>query len=86
MQSFTPVPGSTLHLGGVGKNRIGKEQSTQAAGAATPATAVVTGTLHLGQQGGTNEVLTTFLGVDFERSDFVLACVGLAGEPGVCGG
>jgi hypothetical protein len=23
-QSFTPVPGSTLHLGGVGKNRIGK--------------------------------------------------------------
>src|SRR5271169_402646 len=26
-QSFTPVPGSTLHLGGVGKNRIGKVQS-----------------------------------------------------------
>src|ERR1700686_2477863 len=26
MQSFTPVPGSTLHLGGVGKNRIGKAQ------------------------------------------------------------
>src|ERR1700675_3914411 len=25
MQSFTPVPGSTLHLGGVGKKRIGKE-------------------------------------------------------------
>jgi hypothetical protein len=24
MQSFTPVLGSTLHLGGVGKNRIGK--------------------------------------------------------------
>jgi hypothetical protein len=24
MQSFTPVPGSTLHLWGVGKNRIGK--------------------------------------------------------------
>jgi hypothetical protein len=28
MQSFTPVPGSTLHLGGVGKNRIGKGGST----------------------------------------------------------
>jgi hypothetical protein len=27
MQSFTPVPGSTLHLGGVGKNRIGKEST-----------------------------------------------------------
>jgi hypothetical protein len=25
-QSFTPVPGSTLHLGGAGKNRIGKDQ------------------------------------------------------------
>jgi hypothetical protein len=27
-QSFTPVPGSTLHLGGVGKNRICKQDST----------------------------------------------------------
>ena len=26
-QSFTPEPGSTLHVGGVGNNRIGKRQS-----------------------------------------------------------
>ena len=29
MRSFTPVPGSTLHLGGVGKNRIGKVQASK---------------------------------------------------------
>jgi hypothetical protein len=28
MRSFTPVPGSTLHLGGVGKNRIGKQRTS----------------------------------------------------------
>src|ERR1700675_4614454 len=30
MQSFTPVPGSILHLGGVGKNRIGKDHFPKA--------------------------------------------------------
>src|SRR5271169_1736548 len=30
-QSFTPVPGSTLHLGGVGKNWIGKSHSSRSA-------------------------------------------------------
>ena len=31
-QSFTPEPGSTLHVGGVGNNRIGKPQSPVEAG------------------------------------------------------
>ena len=30
MQCFIPVPGSTLHLGGVGKNRIGKQPTSPA--------------------------------------------------------
>ena len=31
-QSFTPEPGSTLHVGGVGNNRIGKEHTCRAHG------------------------------------------------------
>jgi hypothetical protein len=35
-QSFTPVPGSTLHLGGVGKNRIGKGQPSVSSSSGAP--------------------------------------------------
>jgi hypothetical protein len=58
MQSFTPVPGSTLHLGGVGKNRIGKGHIN----GYNPTTGKFIGTMHHAQS--TNGLQGKVLAID----------------------